>query len=378
MEQVKLTRKELYDLVWAEPLSRLAKKYKISDNGLRKICKRMNIPIPAMGHWQKIQYGKRVIVTKLPTKYEGKDEITLDEKREGDTDVDSPILQQRRLIQNIENIKDLPLKVPDRMSSRPDKLISSTIDYYDAVKRYYKSHNGYHPDRINVLNIDVKEKNRPRAFRFLDTLIKALRHRKHDVIINHYTTYAVIEDEQVKFRLRERQRVSEIKDKWGGRIYESSGEFVFVIDIGSYTRKEVKDGHEPIETKISTILAMLELEGSRMKIERIESEIRRKKWEEQQRIEQELKERQDKEAKAFKKLFLKAIRLHQATIIRNYIQTVEADAMKKGNITKEFTQWLAWAEQKVAWYDPLVNGPDPLLNDHHKTHLFKDFLKEWQ
>ena len=50
-----------------------------------------------------------------------------------------------------------------------------------------------------------------------------------------YATYAVIEDEQVKFRLRERQRVSEIKDKWGGGIYESSGEFVFVIDIGSYT-----------------------------------------------------------------------------------------------------------------------------------------------
>jgi len=146
----------------------------------------------------------------------------------------------------------------------------------------------------------------------------------------------------------------------------------------SYTRKEVKDGYEPIETKISTIIAMLELEGTRMKIERIESEIRRKKWEEQQRIEQELTERQDKETKAFKKLFLKAIRLHQATIIRNYIQTVEADAMKKGNITEEFSQWLAWAEQKVSWYDPLVNGPDPLLNDHHKTHLFKEFLKEWQ
>lgn len=42
MEQVTLTRKELYDLVWAQPLSRLAKKYRISDNGLRKICKRMN------------------------------------------------------------------------------------------------------------------------------------------------------------------------------------------------------------------------------------------------------------------------------------------------------------------------------------------------
>ena len=87
---------------------------------------------------------------------------------------------------------------------------------------------------------------------------------------------------------------------------------------------------------------------------------------------------QDKEAMTFKKDFLQALRLHQTNIIRNYIQTVEANAIRNGNITEEFTHWLAWAEQKVSWYDPLVNGLDPLLNDHHKTHLFKEFLKEWQ
>jgi len=356
MEKVTLTRKELYDLVWTEPLSKLAKKYKISDNGLRKICKRMNIPIPAMGHWQKIQYGKPVIVTKLPKKYEGKDEITLDEKREDDTDVNSPIVQHRRLIQTIENAKDLPLKVLDRLSSRPDKLIRSTMDYYDTVRRYYKSNHGSYPDRINVLNIQVQEESRPRAFRLLDTIIKVLRSRKHDVIADHFTTYAKIGDEHVKFRLREKQRVSDIKTSYGGRQYESTGEFVFVIDIGPYTRKEVKDGHEPIEAKISTIIAMLELEGEKMKIERIESEIRRKKWEEQQRIEQELRERQDKEAKAFKKLFLQAIRLHQANILRNYIKTVETNAAKKGKMTKELKKWMTWADKKVSWYDPLVNA----------------------
>ena len=378
MEQVTLTRKELYDLVWAEPLSRLAKKYKISDNGLRKICKRMNIPIPAMGHWQKIQYGKRVIITKLPTKYEGRDEITLDEKREGDTDVDSPIVQQRRLIQTIENTKDLPLIVPDRMSSRPDILIRSTMDYYDAVRRYYRSNHGSHPDRINVLNIQVQEESRPRAVRLLDTIIKVLRSRKHDVIADHFTTYAKIGDEHVKFRLREKQRVSDVKTSYGGRQYESTGEFVFVIDIGPYTRKEVKDGHEPIETKISTIIAMLELEGKRMKEQRIRYEIQRKLREEQEKIERELKERQDKEAKAFKKLFLQSIRLHQANILRNYIHTVEENAAKNGTITEELKTWMNWAEKKVSWYDPLINDPEPLLNDHHKTHLFKEFLKEWQ
>jgi len=378
MEQVTLTRKELYDLVWAEPLSRLAKKYKISDNGLRKICKSMIIPIPAMGHWQKIQYGKQVIVTRLPAKYEGKDEITLGEKGEGDINIDSPIVQQRKLIQSIDNTKDLPLTVPDRLPSKPDNLIRSTMDFFDAVGRYYKSHHGTFPDRINVLSIQVPEESRPRALRLLDTIIKVLRSRKHDVIADHFTTYAKIGDEHVNFRLREKQRVSDVKTSYGGRQYESTGEFVFVIDIESYTRKEIKDGHEPIETKISTIIAMLELEGKRMMEQRIRYEIQRKLREEQEKIERELKERQDKEAKAFKKLFLQAIRLHQTNIIRNYIQTVEADAMNKGNITKEFTQWLAWAEQKVSWYDPMVNGPDPLLNDHHKTHLFKEFLKEWQ
>ena len=236
MGKVTLTRKELYDLVWSEPLSRLAKKYKISDNGLRKICRRMNIPIPAMGHWQKVQYGYRVIVTKLPTKYEGKDEITLDEKKEGDTEVDSPIVQQQRLIQTIENTKDLPLKVPDRMSSRPDKLIRSTLDYHNAVRKYYRSHHGSYPDRNNVLNIQVEEESIPRAIRLLDTIIKVLRSRKHDVISDHFTTYANIGDEHVKFRLREKQRVSNVKSSYGGRQYESTGEFVFVIDIGPYTR----------------------------------------------------------------------------------------------------------------------------------------------
>lgn len=331
-----------------------------------------------MGHWQKIQYGKKVIITKLPVKYEDKDEITLGEKGEGDINVDSPIVRQRKLIQTINQSKDLPLIVPDRLSSRPDILIRSTMDFFDAVRRYYKSHRGSFPDRINVLHIQVQDESRSRAFRLMDTIIKVLRSRKHDVIADHFTTYVMIGDEQVKFRLREKQRVSDSKTSYGGRQMESTGEFVFVIDISSYTRKEVKDGLEPIETKISTIIAMLELEGERMRIESIESEIRRKKREEQQRIERELRDRQDKEVHAFKKLFLQAIRLHQTNILRNYIHLVETNAVKNGTVSEEFKKWINWAVKKVSWYDPLINDPDPLLNDHHKTHLFKEFLKEWQ
>ena len=84
----------------------------------------------------------------------------------------------------------------------------------------------------------------------------------------------------MKFRVREKKRMSDEKDRFGFHQYEQTGEFVFVIDIGPYRRKEIKDGYEPVEKKVSSIIAMLELEGKRMKEERIASEIRQKQWEE--------------------------------------------------------------------------------------------------
>ena len=42
MKTQEVTRKELYDLVWENPMSKLAKKYNLSDNGLRKVCKRLS------------------------------------------------------------------------------------------------------------------------------------------------------------------------------------------------------------------------------------------------------------------------------------------------------------------------------------------------
>lgn len=50
MEKVEVTRQELYDLVWSKPMSRLALEYNISDNGLRKICKKHEIPLPLLSH----------------------------------------------------------------------------------------------------------------------------------------------------------------------------------------------------------------------------------------------------------------------------------------------------------------------------------------
>jgi hypothetical protein len=58
MSFVTLTRKELYDLVWSEPMMRLARRYGLSDVGLAKICRKCDIPRPPRGYWAKKQVGK--------------------------------------------------------------------------------------------------------------------------------------------------------------------------------------------------------------------------------------------------------------------------------------------------------------------------------
>jgi integrase len=48
------TRQQLYELVWSQPVMKLAKTLGVSDVGLAKACRRANIPVPYRGYWLKI------------------------------------------------------------------------------------------------------------------------------------------------------------------------------------------------------------------------------------------------------------------------------------------------------------------------------------
>lgn len=61
-----LTRQELYQLVWSEPISVVAKRMEMSDVGLAKACRRARVPIPERGYWAKRKAGKPVIQPTLP------------------------------------------------------------------------------------------------------------------------------------------------------------------------------------------------------------------------------------------------------------------------------------------------------------------------
>jgi hypothetical protein len=61
-----LTREQLYDLVWSEPMQRLAKQIGISDVAVAKHCRKLGVPVPERGYWNKLQAGKPVTKAVLP------------------------------------------------------------------------------------------------------------------------------------------------------------------------------------------------------------------------------------------------------------------------------------------------------------------------
>src|ERR1700722_15984598 len=69
-----LSRKQLYDLVWSEPMKNLSVRFGISDVAIKKTCARAGIPTPDRGYWAKKQAGKETIQAILPMRSPGMDD----------------------------------------------------------------------------------------------------------------------------------------------------------------------------------------------------------------------------------------------------------------------------------------------------------------
>lgn len=61
-----VTREVLFERVWTRPITQLAEEYGLSDVGLAKNCRRMEVPRPPRGYWQKLKAGREIPKPKLP------------------------------------------------------------------------------------------------------------------------------------------------------------------------------------------------------------------------------------------------------------------------------------------------------------------------
>ena len=75
--QQRVTRQELHDLAWSEPMRTLAKRFGISDVALAKTCRQMHVPTPPQGYWNKKAAGKPARRLVLPPRPVGLDDTVV-------------------------------------------------------------------------------------------------------------------------------------------------------------------------------------------------------------------------------------------------------------------------------------------------------------
>lgn len=367
MNKQNFTREELYDLVWSEPMLSLSKIYNISDVGLRKICIRMSIPLPAAGHWQKLKFGKKVFKLPLTQNYKGEQEVSLSQR---DESTPFPIRGESPLsvlIHQIQSDKSLKLTVPEKLTN-PDKLIIAAKNNLLGQKPDSHTYLGRVCCSRDNLDIRVSKDHVLRALRFMDTLIKALRVRGHDVIIRNGDTYAIVEEHDFKILLREKNKRQIVKDgNWNSTVFHPLG--ILYFQFYGYPQREWKDGKLSLEEQLSKIIAQLELSGQEWKELRQKQKKEKEEREERERLQKEFEKRQEEDLIKFKEMLSSATRWHKASNLRNYINAVEENAIKSSGISIVLKNWLEWAKKKADWYDPFVETNDELLTDIDKNTL---------
>ena len=198
-------RDELYNEVWSMPMSKLAKNYTISDVGLAKICKKMNIPVPPRGYWAKKSAGKKTVIIPLPQ-----------ETKSTINEYDHYCNESSNVVKETGNTYCNELEIT---RLKGIKISRTSLKYHPLVehaRKYLLSEkpNPQYPIITpfgEVISLKVSIKNMDRGLRIMDTIIKNIeelggrieldKQRYNPLLCN---TYAVIHEEKIAFSLREK------------------------------------------------------------------------------------------------------------------------------------------------------------------------------
>ncbi|MDH6311205.1 hypothetical protein M2451_004128 [Dysgonomonas sp. PFB1-18] len=359
--KTKYTRKELYELIWTEPLYGLSQKFNISYPNLKKLCDKMCIPLPLKGYWTNIKLNKPVTRISFIEKYEG-DLPFIDFNALDTINIPEISFQGKLKLQekNVQNDKRLTFKIPKKFNN-PDKLI---LDYQRRGSMYTN----------DTLRIKTSDSNINRSLLFLDTLIKNLRIRGHGIEVKYEKTKFLYNNEEdyLNFSILEKSNWKQETNKWGrtDNTLVFNGKLCFRCGHFNFDQKEWIDKDDLlIEDRMINIIAYMEVKGKEEYELRLERDYRHKIQEEEERIKRDFKKSQELELLHFKELFTLADRFQKTKIIRDYINEYERNILERNMMTEAVQKWISWARKKADWYDPFLELDDDLFESLDRDSL---------
>lgn len=374
-KKIRFERQKLFEQIWEKPMTALAAEFGLSDVGLRKICKRLNIPLPPQGYHLRTHKGQR---PPLPPAKDGVKEYV--------THIYEP---EQLTVNDLPQLIEIPEitfeEQPENRILVPDVLPSLHHHVNEAKKQLSKDKPGRY-GRVSTYrnrgnDISVFPESIDRALRVMNTLVKALVKRGYAVSVDDKVNATLVKvlDEKIGLRLEERARKArhvptpaEIKEEkrlsyrsYPTYDYVGTGELSLKIS-GAYGYEQIciDDKKGRIEEKLNLFIIALIKRALKIKDERIrrtrEEGLRqnkeRRRWEihAMARKEKEKLEALKKECEAW----------HESQKLREYILAAYKSC-PSFDPESPFAKWLVWASLQADRLDPLKYGPPSVLDYDH-------------
>ena len=290
-----LSREELYERIWAEPMQAVAVTFGISGVALAKRCRRAGIPVPGRGYWAKKAVGKRVRQVALPaakTPFERRPIRIVSHPVVEATAESEPMAGPVHDQELFEVRPENRIEVRDQLSRHPcirATAASAHSDHGPATN--YVSAYG---DR--VLGLSVSRQSLLRALRLLDAFVRGCESRGWPVTgatRDQPTGHVEVLGQHAEFRLREPQRrIDRVNEErlrvkpgeymYGRYRYEPTGVFEFNVGgrygAGAYYLRDTEEN--PLEECLNDMMVTL-----------VESAVATNERDERLRLEQMERER---------------------------------------------------------------------------------------
>lgn len=389
--KVELTREELYQKVWATPISRLAKEFGLSDVGLAKICRKMKIPRPPRGYWAKLEAGHKVSKTPLPRWTVGAEKKVSITVRE----VTTPAPAQAALQPAQEDVERgirferdprNRIRVGNRASWR-EQIVQTEERFAHARKSEWGL---LTPQAQYTFAIHVSKDCLERSLNIMSALLEALERRGLKVYPSRqqqHTTVVEILDQTFKVRLFEatRYELLPLNHKQlaalerSGRIFGREHRYVptghLVLSIEGLERSGLRRNWQDtqalrLEERLNEfVIGLYKAVRYRRNKLLVDQIAQRQRQEEAQRREEarrvwEHKHELIREEKArIGQLHEQANAWHESQRLRAYIQAVAEGPDGQSEATRT---WVAWATSVADRLDPLAPTPPSILDEEEK------------
>lgn len=358
--KVRVSRQELYELVWSKPMTAIAADFGVSSVAFAKHVERLAIPRPGRGYWQQLSAGGRPRREKLPPAKDGvPQEISL--VKHGPRPAPAVVIEPAPPVKVAESLR-APHPLVPRLR---DGLSTSFKDYGTRSLR---------GDGHAVLK--VAPAHEARALRILDALFKALEARGHELRLREENRYgrktAALEvriqgHEWLEFWLVEHLKQTVLtKEQWAkkrGFDWPYSPQYD-LVPSGSLAIETNSPGDMPLrrrwsdgakhrlEELVGDVVVGLEglAEGWRLAAERRDRE--RLEAEEAQRKVRQREEQAVHLRKLGEDLEQMATKWQRARTMEAFLVAVEEQTPTELR-TPQFLAWIGWARGFVSQLDPL-------------------------